>query len=50
MEKLNSSKILVFGLPGSGKTTQIFEKPNSCTFEIKDYNYDHIIKIIKQKL
>ena len=31
-------------------TNQIFEKPNSCTFEIKDYNYDHIIKMIKQKL
>ena len=31
-------------------TNQIFEKPNSCTFEIKDYNYDHIIKMIKNKL
>ena len=31
-------------------TNQIFEKPDSCTFEIKDYNYDHIIKMIKQKL
>jgi adenylylsulfate kinase len=31
-------------------TNQIFEKPISCTFEIKDYNYDHIIKRIKQKL
>ncbi len=31
-------------------TNQIFEKPSSCTFEIKDYNYDHIIKMIKNKL
>ena len=31
-------------------TNQIFEKPSSCTFEIKDYNYDYIIKRIKQKL
>ena len=31
-------------------TNQIFEKPSSCTFEIKDYNYDNIIKMIKNKL
>ena len=31
-------------------TNQIFEKPDYCTFEIKDYNYNHIIKKIKQKL
>ena len=31
-------------------TNKIFEKPSHCTFEIKDYNYNHIIKKIKQKL
>ena len=31
-------------------TNEIFEKPDYCTFEIKDYNYDHIIKEIKKKL
>jgi len=31
-------------------TNQIFEKPHYCTFEIKDYNYDNIIKEIKKKL
>ena len=31
-------------------TNKIFEKPHYCTFEIKDYNYDNIIKEIKKKL
>ena len=31
-------------------TNKMFEKPHYCTFEIKDYNYNHIIKKIKQKL
>ena len=31
-------------------TNEIFEKPHYCTFEIKDYNYDNIIKEIKKKL
>jgi adenylylsulfate kinase len=31
-------------------TNEIFEKPDYCTFEIKDYNYDNIIKEIKKKL
>lgn len=31
-------------------TNKIFEKPDYCTFEIKDYNYDNIIKEIKKKL
>ena len=31
-------------------TNKIFEKPRYCTFEIKDYNYDYIIKEIKKKL
>ena len=31
-------------------TNKMFEKPHYCTFEIKDYNYDHIIKEIKKKL
>jgi len=28
----------------------MFEKPDHCTFEIKDYNYSNIIEEIKKKL
>ena len=31
-------------------TYQMFEKPSHCTFEVKDYKYDHIIEEIKKKL
>tara|TARA_B100000029_G_scaffold247604_1_gene244508 strand:+ start:128 stop:529 length:402 start_codon:yes stop_codon:yes gene_type:complete len=31
-------------------TNQMFEKPSHCNFEIIDYNYDHIIKEIHDKL
>ena len=31
-------------------TNKMFEKPSHCTFEIKDYNYDNIIKEIHDKL
>jgi len=31
-------------------TNKIFEKPKKCTFEIKNYNYDHIIKEIHDRL
>ena len=30
-------------------TNKMFEKPSHCTFEIKDYNYENIIKEIKKK-
>ena len=31
-------------------TNKMFETPSHCTFEIKDYNYDNIIKEIHDKL
>jgi len=31
-------------------TDQIFEKPKTCSFEIRDYNYDNIIKDIKNEI
>ena len=31
-------------------TNQMFEKPSHCTFEITDFNYDHIIKEIRDRL
>ena len=31
-------------------TNKIFEKPKKCDFEIKDYNYDHIIQEIYDRL
>ena len=31
-------------------TNEMFEKPDHCTFEIKDYNYSNIIEEIKKKL
>tara|TARA_R110000803_G_scaffold107410_1_gene175558 strand:- start:488 stop:901 length:414 start_codon:yes stop_codon:yes gene_type:complete len=31
-------------------TDVIFEKPNTCSFEIRDYNYDNIIKDIKNEI
>ena len=31
-------------------TNKMFEKPTHCTFEIKDFNYDHIIKEIHDRL
>jgi hypothetical protein len=31
-------------------TNKIFEKPTKVDFEIKDYNYDHIIKEIHDRL
>ena len=31
-------------------TNKMFEKPTHCTFEIKDFNYEHIIKEINDRL
>jgi len=31
-------------------TNEIFEKPKTCNFEIKDYNYDNIIKEIHNEI
>ena len=31
-------------------TNQMFEKPNSCTFEVKNFDYQNIIKEIRDKL
>ena len=31
-------------------TNKMFEKPSHCTFEITDFNYDHIIKEIRDRL
>ena len=31
-------------------TNQMFEKPSHCTFEITDFNYEHIIKEIRNEL
>ena len=31
-------------------TNEMFEKPDHCTFEIKDYKYSNIIEEIKKKL
>jgi hypothetical protein len=31
-------------------TNKMFEKPDHCTFEIKDYNYLNTIEEIKKKL
>jgi len=31
-------------------TNKMFEKPSHCTFEIKDFNYEHIIKEINDRL
>ena len=31
-------------------TDVIFEKPNTCNFEIRDYNYDNTIKDIKNEI
>jgi len=31
-------------------TNEIFEKPKACDFEIKDYNYDNIIKEIHNEI
>ncbi len=57
--------ILIFGLPGSGKSTfwintikegrfkdtnKIFQKPTKVDYEIKNYNYEKIIKQIHEKL
>jgi len=28
-------------------TNQMFEKPSHCTFEIKDFNYNDVIKEIR---
>jgi adenylylsulfate kinase len=31
-------------------TNKMFEKPNHCTFEIKNFNYDNIIKEIQNEI
>ena len=31
-------------------TNQMFEKPSSCTFEIKNFDYQDVIKEIRDKL
>ena len=31
-------------------TNKMFEKPTQCTYEIKDFNYSHIIKEIRDRL